>query len=79
MPVEMVVFLSLENGTCAALSTCATPPRRQPIVARPCETSPSLAVARITLPHFRYAGPFNPQASGVPNPPIVVAFGLAPT
>jgi hypothetical protein len=64
MPVEMVVFLSLENGTCAALSTCATPPRRQPIVA---------------LPHFRYAGPFNPQASGVPNPPIVVAFGLAPT
>jgi hypothetical protein len=48
MPVEIVVFLSLENGTCAALSTCATPPRPQPIVALPCETSPSLAVARIT-------------------------------
>ena len=46
MPVEIVVFLSLENGTCAALSTCATPQRRR-IVGLPCETSLSLAVARI--------------------------------
>lgn len=48
MPAEIVVFLSLESGKCAALSTCATPPQRQRIVARPCETSLSLAVARIT-------------------------------
>ena len=78
MPAEIVVFLSLESGKCAALSTCATPPQRQRIVARHARhRSPWLWPA--LLPQFRHAGPFKPQASGVPNLPIVVAFGIAPT
>jgi hypothetical protein len=78
MPVEMVVFLSLEDGTCAALSTCATPPQRRRIVRLPCETSLSLAVARITA-SSAMLDPFKPQASAVPNPPIVITFGIPRT